>query len=147
MQAENTYKVFNWLWTSGHLCAEDIARLPDYRIKHVINLAPPNASLVLPQEAELVSGLGINYFQLPITWSNPELDKVTTFIKLLSGLEGENTWVHCVKNMRVSAFIYLYRRLHLQESDETASFPMKHIWQADDVWANFIAQAVSQPRT
>ncbi len=144
MQAENTYQVFDWLWSSGHLTAEDIAKLPDYGIKHLINLAPPNASLVLPQEAELVSGLGINYFQLPVTWSNPEPDKLATFIKLLSSLESENTWVHCVKNMRVSAFIYLYRKLHLQESDEAASFPMKHIWQADEVWRRFMANAMLQ---
>jgi protein tyrosine phosphatase (PTP) superfamily phosphohydrolase (DUF442 family) len=144
VQAENTYQIFNWLWTSGHLTAEDISELPHYGIKHLINLAPPNASLVLPGEAEMASGLGINYFQLPVTWAEPEPEKLATFIKLLSSLDGENTWVHCVKNMRVSAFIYVYRKLHLNEDDETASFPMKHIWQADEVWARFIAQAIDQ---
>jgi protein tyrosine phosphatase (PTP) superfamily phosphohydrolase (DUF442 family) len=98
---------------------------------------------VLPGEAELVSGLGINYFQLPVTWTKPEPEKLATFIKLLSSLEGENTWVHCVKNMRVSAFIYLYRRLHLGEN-ETAGFPMNQIWQPDEIWSAFIAQALRQ---
>lgn len=145
MQAESTHQVFDWLWTSGHLSEDDIAELPGYGIKHLINLAPPNASLVLPREAELVSGLGINYFQLPVTWTQPEPEKLSTFIKLLSGLEGENTWIHCVKNMRVSTFVYLYRKLHLQESDETARFPMQQVWQPDEVWTKFIAQALQRP--
>jgi len=28
MDAENTYQVFDWLWTSGQLSARDIEQLP-----------------------------------------------------------------------------------------------------------------------
>ena len=38
MDAENTYQVFDWLWTSGQLTEQDINTLPKYGIRTVINL-------------------------------------------------------------------------------------------------------------
>jgi len=48
-------------------------------------------------------------------------------------------------NMRVSVFIYLYRRLVLSESDEAASFPMRVVWTPDETWQAFIDQALVTP--
>ena len=143
MDAENCFQVFDWLWSSGQLSAADIEKLPNYKIQHVINIALPTSNPRLEREAELITGLGINYFHIPVTWENPEPEKLATFIALLTSLKGQPTWVHCAKNYRVSAFIYLFRKLHLQEQDEIANFPMKEIWQPNEVWAEFILQAKS----
>jgi protein tyrosine phosphatase (PTP) superfamily phosphohydrolase (DUF442 family) len=141
MQAENTYPVLDWLWSSGQLSVHDIQQLPALGIQHLINLAPPTSSNALQGEAEFISKLGINYFQLPVTWDNPELEKLQTFIHLLASLQGQQTWVHCAKNMRVSAFIYLFRKLYLGEAEEIAMQPMRNIWQPNAVWAQFIVAA------
>lgn len=146
MQAENTYAVFDWLWSSGQLSEHDIQQLPALGIQHVINLAPPTASNALRGEAELISGLGINYLQLPVTWDHPEQEKLQTFIHLLASLQGQKTWVHCAKNMRVSAFIYLFRKLYLAEAEEIAAQPMQSIWQPNEVWAQFIVDAKTAAR-
>ena len=142
MDAENYHQVFDWLWTSGQLSARDIGELPGLGIKSVINLALPTAGNALPGEAELVTGAGINYFQIPVPWEKPELHHLNLFFSLLGAMQSERTWVHCAKNMRVSAFIYLYRRLCLDESEETASFPLRAVWQPNEVWSKFIASAL-----
>ena len=55
MDAESTYQVFDWLWTSGQLSADDIARLPELGVRNVINLALPSSTYALKGEAELVT--------------------------------------------------------------------------------------------
>lgn len=147
IQAENTYSVFDWLWTSGQLTATDIQQLPALGIQHVINLALPTSNNALAGECEMITSLGINYFQLPVTWDKPEPEKLACFIQLLASLQHQKTWVHCAKNMRASAFIYLFRRLHLNETEATAGFPMEKIWQPNDIWTAFIGDAISRYKT
>ena len=50
------------------------------------------------------------------------------------------------KNMRVSTFIYLYRRLVLGENDATARFPMSEVWEPNEVWGRFIRAAFESSR-
>lgn len=143
MDAENTHQVFDWLWTSGQLSARDIAALPALGVKSVINLALPTASNALAGEAELVTGAGMNYFQIPVPWEAPQPRHLELFFALLDSMKGERIWVHCAKNMRVSAFVYLYRRLRLGESEAAASFPLNEVWEPNEVWAAFISGALA----
>ena len=138
MDAENTYQVFDWLWTSGQLSERDIGELPAMEIGAVVNLALPTSSNALAGEAELVTRQGLTYVQIPVEWEHPEQDQFTQFVHALKAFEGRKVWVHCAKNMRVSAFIYLYRKLVLNEDDGTATFPMREIWAPNDIWAAFI---------
>lgn len=142
MEAENTYQVFDWLWTSGQLSERDIASLPALGIEVVINLALPVSSNALPGEAELITRQGIVYVQIPVIWEKPELAQLEQFFGIMRVYEGRKVWVHCAKNMRVSAFIYLYRRLCLGESEEAASQPMQKIWVPNEVWQAFIGHAL-----
>ena len=144
MDAINTHRVFDWLWTSGQLSENDIARLPGLGIEAVINLALPTSSNALAGEAERVTREGIPYFQIPVEWENPELEQLDLFFSLLSALYGRRLWVHCAMNMRVSAFVYLYRRIILGEDAVTASFPLAEVWQPDAVWQDFIDAALAR---
>jgi protein tyrosine phosphatase (PTP) superfamily phosphohydrolase (DUF442 family) len=143
MDAENTHRVFDWLWTSGQLSEQDISQLPGLGIEAVINLALPTSSNALPGEAEMVTRLGIAYIQIPVVWERPELHQLAQFFGALKVFAGRNIWVHCAKNMRVSAFIYLYRKLCLAESEEAAALPMREVWVPNETWKAFINEAVS----
>jgi protein tyrosine phosphatase (PTP) superfamily phosphohydrolase (DUF442 family) len=145
MDAENTYQVFDWLWTSGQLSEKAIGGLPALGIEAVINLALPTSSNALPGEAELVTSLGISYFQIPVAWENPQLDELEQFFSLLAAFEGRRLWVHCAMNMRVSAFVYLYRRICRGESKAAASYPMREVWEPDGIWQAFINRALLHP--
>jgi protein tyrosine phosphatase (PTP) superfamily phosphohydrolase (DUF442 family) len=143
MDAQSTFQVFDWLWSSGQLSKRDIDELPSLGISAVINLALPSSSNALPGEAEMITGKGICYFQIPVVWESPEIDQLRLFFNLLDSLKGKNIWVHCAMNMRASAFIYLYRKLKLNEDDTQASYPMRHIWQPNEIWDSFIRRAES----
>lgn len=141
MDAPNTYQVSARLWTSGQLSERDIAELPRLGIESVINLALPTSPNALRGEDELVSGQGMDYFHIPVLWEQPALSQLETFFSIMDVLQGKKVWVHCALNMRVSAFIYLYRKLQLQETDDEAAYPMREIWQPNEVWQAFIAKA------
>ncbi|MES2625441.1 MAG: protein tyrosine phosphatase family protein [Pseudomonadota bacterium] len=143
MDAHNTYKVFDWLWSSGQLSESDIAQLPTLGIEAVINLALPTSSNALRGEAELITVHGIKYFHIPVVWEAPQLEDLSMFFAVLDALSGRKVWVHCAKNMRVSAFIYLYRKLRLDEPEEQAIFPMKEIWTPNETWQTFIERALA----
>lgn len=144
MEAVNTYRVFDWLWTSGQLSAADVSALPGIGIEAVINLAVPSSSYALPGEAELVTGLGLTYIHLPVAWENPLPQQFFQFVGLLQALQGRKVWLHCALNMRVSAFVYLYRRLVLGEKETDASFPMREIWAPNETWQEFMQQVSRQ---
>lgn len=144
IDAENTNQVFDWLWTSGQPSERDIASLSGLRIEVVINLALPTSSNALPNELELVTGQGMTYIQIPVLWEKPELTQLNQFFDILEIYENHKVWVHCAKNMRVSAFIYLYRKLCRAESEELASHPMQKVWKPNEVWQSFIRHALQK---
>lgn len=54
----------------------------------------------------------------------------------------KNIFVHCAANMRVSAFMYLYRRIHKGMSDDDARKDLEQIWLPNETWQKFIEQVV-----
>lgn len=142
MDAVNTHKIFDWLTSSGQLSQEDIRIIQKEGFDTVINLALPTSSVVLPGEAELVTGLHMNYFQIPVEWEMPELGQFLCFADLLAMLHKNNqkVWLHCVMNNRVSVFLYLYRKFVLKEPEEEAQHPMTEVWTPIPLWQEFIAE-------
>lgn len=144
VDAPNTRQVFDWLWTSGQLSLQDIARLPEFGIGAVVNLAPPTASNAVSGEAEAVAALGLPYVQIPVPWEQPEPQHLQQFFGVVDAFAGRRIWVHCARNFRVSAFVYLYRRLRLGEPHEVAQQPMCTVWQPNAVWQSFIEAVLEQ---
>jgi protein tyrosine phosphatase (PTP) superfamily phosphohydrolase (DUF442 family) len=143
MDATNTFQVFDWLWTSGQVTEADILEFPGLGIEVVINLALPSSPNALPAEADLVTGLGLAYVQIPVEWEQPLPEQFDQFVGVLKAFVGHKIWVHCAMNMRVSAFVYLYRKLVLGEEEENATFPMREIWVPNETWQEFIGRIVS----
>jgi len=110
-----------------------------------VNLALFTSSNALPGEAERVTGEGMAYVHIPVEWEHPKPGQFAQFVGVLDAFQGHKVWVHCAMNMRVSAFIYLYRRLVLSESEEAASFPMRVVWTPDETWQAFIDQVLVTP--
>lgn len=138
MDAMNVHRVSESLWSSGQLSGSDIHELPGLGVTAVINLALPTSPGALPTEAALVTGLGLSYIQIPVQWEAPRLEQFIQFQDVMHAYRGETVWVHCAKNMRVSAFLYLYRKLVLGEPDARARYPMDAVWQPNPVWCAFI---------
>ena len=136
--AENAYLAFEGLWCSGQLSAADIARLPALGVGTVINLAPPNASKVLAGEAEQVTALGLNYVQIPVSWDAPSPHQFELFAGVMAAVGHQAVWLHCARNMRASAFVYLYRLLVRGEGELQSAWPMSQVWTPNPVWQQWI---------
>ena len=77
----------------------------------VVNLALPTSDNALANEGSIVTGLGMAYLHIPVNFQAPAARDFQTFCGVMEALQGRRAFVHCAANMRVSAFIFLYRVL------------------------------------
>lgn len=110
----------------------------------VINLAlhdDPRYSL--PDEPGLVSSLGMAYVHIPVQFAEPTEADLLAFFYAMEKSAGEKVWVHCAANIRVSAFLGLYRVSRLGWSNNDAFALMHALWKPNEVWASFIADMLA----
>lgn len=124
--------------TSGMPKPEDFARIAAAGYRTVINLALPTSDNAMANEGELVTRNGMNYVQIPIAFDAPKTSDFETFSRIMDAVEGQKVFVHCAANMRVSAFLFLYRLTRGQSSRERAEQDLFRIWKPDRVWRSFI---------
>ena len=135
----NHLRVSDALTTSGQPTEEQFRRVRDAGFRRVINLAPHGTENALPDEAATLAGLGIEYVHIPVDFRAPSEEDFAHFCEAMRAAEGEPVWVHCAANMRVSAFVYRYRRDVLSENSESAARDLKKIWEPFGVWKTFVA--------
>jgi protein tyrosine phosphatase (PTP) superfamily phosphohydrolase (DUF442 family) len=128
MNAVNFVQLSDTVATSGQPAAADFPVIAAQGYRTVINLAMPTSDDALPDEGAIVTGLGMNYVHIPVPWEAPQVAQFERFTALMRLLDGEKIWVHCALNMRVSCFMYLYRRHELGWPDADARRHMDPIW-------------------
>lgn len=136
----NYLRVSDQLSTSGQPSESQLHLIKAAGFTHVINLAPHHAENALPDEANLVARLGMNYHHIPVNFQAPEEDKFHAFAALMNALQREKVWLHCAANMRASAFLYRYRRDMIGEDEQQARQRMALIWEPFGAWKPFLKQ-------
>lgn len=131
--------------TSGKIVADDVARLANLGVRHVINLAMPDADDALAGEAELMAAAGLAYTHIPVPFDAPDNVHFEAFVAAYEA-DAMPVHVHCIANMRVSAFLYRYHRDRIDMAEPEARAMMERIWSPDTgdhptlkPWAKFIA--------
>ncbi len=78
------------------------------------------------------------YIHIPISWENPEIDRLKLFCNTLKTLQEQNkkVFIHCAKNYRVSIFIYHYKKMILK--DKSAKLVLPKGFKPNKVWKNII---------
>lgn len=135
------------LGTSGQPSAAQLRAIAEAGFNAVINLAlhdDPRYSL--PDEPGTVQSLGMAYVHIPVQFSAPTQANLLEFFAAMEGHEGEKLWVHCAANMRVSAFLGLYRVIKQGWERERAFALMNELWQPNEVWSSFISSMLEQQR-
>lgn len=132
--------------TSGQPTKEQFSAIKDSGYQIVVNLALPTSTNALPDEKQVVEDLGMQYVHIPVVWENPKIEDVEQFFSVMTANADKPLFVHCAANMRVSAFMYLYRRLHEGMSDEDAKKDLYQIWVPNEVWQKFIEQVLERYR-
>lgn len=132
------------LATSGQPREDQLAAIAAAGYDVIINLAlhdDPRYSL--RDEASSVTALGLKYIHIPVRFDAPKESDLAKFFDALERHKGSRVWVHCAANMRVTAFVGLYRRLRDGWSDERSFALLREIWQPDAVWSEFIASQLA----
>jgi uncharacterized protein (TIGR01244 family) len=138
--------IFNFLpiddriLTSGQPTEAQLELVRDAGYRYVINLAPHHAENALPDEAATLKALGVAYVHIPVDFEAPTEADFERFCAAMEGIGTERVLVHCAANMRVSAFMYRYRRDVLAEDPDVISRDLERIWKPFGVWKAFVGR-------
>jgi protein tyrosine phosphatase (PTP) superfamily phosphohydrolase (DUF442 family) len=133
------------LSTSGQPNEAQLAALVGAGFEVVINLAlhdDPRYSL--RDEPGTVRSLGMEYVHIPVPFDAPTEEQLLQFFSAMERHRGRRILVHCAANLRVSAFLGLYRALRLQWPQTDAFGLMHSLWQPNPTWSSFIATVLAQ---
>lgn len=134
----NFLQISDKLVTAGQPTVKQFRAIADADYETVINLALPTSEGAIANEAQLVQSLGMEYIAIPVNWESPTIADLDKFLQAMEQRQQQKIFVHCAKNMRVSAFVYLYRRLHLNCDRGQAIADLHKIWQPNETWQKFI---------
>ena len=124
--------------TAGQPTPEQFTLIRQEGYTSVINLALETSPGAIPDEAELVTGLGMDYVHIPVEFGAPQPGDLGLFFAAMESLRDQKVFVHCIANKRVSAFMFLYRVLKLGHSIADSEMALHRIWLPDAVWQEFI---------
>lgn len=146
---ENMQDIYNFLQvgdriaTSGQPTREQFTAIKDSGYRVVVNLALPTSTNAIPDEQQLVETLGMDYISIPVVWENPTLNDMEQFFHAMETNVDKKVFVHCAANMRVSAFMYLYRRIQQGIIETEAQKNLHQIWLPNETWQQFIQKAIA----
>lgn len=132
-----------WLTTAGMPNEEQLQEIARNGYLFVINLALSTSPGAIPNEKEMLNSSGSLYYHIPVNWESPLYSDFEKFSSVMQSLKKEKTFVHCVLNMRVSIFVYLYRVMFLKETQEIAYQDVLKIWEPDQTWKKFMEEVLS----
>ena len=145
MQSKDLSKVFNYhniddlFATSGQPNAYQLRLIAQNGYEAVINLAPNSVfegSVI--NEAEILTANKVKYIHIPVNFNKPKDEDFLKFVNCLEENKDKKIWIHCAANMRVSAFVYKYRRDILKLEDSEIIEDMNLIWSPNNVWSSFL---------
>ena len=137
----NYHPINGMLTTSGQPTEQQFSLIKDAGYNYIINLAPHNAENSLTDETVLLTQLGLKYTHIPVDFNKPTLNDFEKFVSSIETSAQEKTWVHCAANMRVSAFVFKYRRDVIKDDLEKAAADLAAIWEPYGVWKHFIKKS------
>lgn len=150
MSAPQLSAIYNFLLladgtgTAGQPTSSQLAAVKAAGYDMVINLATGTTPRDLPNEANVVRGLELAYIHIPVIWDAPTPADLERFFDTMDENQDKKRFVHCIANMRVSAFMFLYRVLRQGVPGEEARATMNQIWQPNTTWQAFIDEALTQ---
>jgi uncharacterized protein (TIGR01244 family) len=103
-------KLNDQVWTGGQPWLEHLPKLKEAGIKVVINLRP-HAEYNGEREAAKVKELGMSYYNIPVSFNEPDELDADDFLKLTDEqLKNGPVFIHCAVGARVGAF-WMIRRV------------------------------------
>ncbi|CAN5291219.1 protein tyrosine phosphatase family protein [soil metagenome] len=133
-------RINDWLTSSGQPTEDQLGVIKTLAITHIVNLGLHTHEQALADEAASVRALDMHYIHIPVAFDRPTQEDFDAFGAIMQALQGQTIHVHCIANLRVSAFLYRYRREHGHVSQGEAAEEMERVWKPGGVWASFIGR-------
>lgn len=129
--------------TAGQPTVEQFAAIKAAGYEVIINLGMPDSPRAVLNEAEVVAAQAIAYIAIPVVWEAPTAADLTAFFAAMTAHQTKKRFVHCIANMRVSAFTFLYRVLVLGMPVDEARQTLYQIWEPNPIWRQFIDEQLA----
>jgi len=146
-EIQKFYQVTDQLGTAGQPFRHQFPAIQQAGYVSVINLANDDSLDAIPDEAKLVQALGLEYIAIPVEWDMPTGADLDQFFTRMDERHDKKIFVHCARNMRVSAFVYLYRIIRLGVPEPTAKADLLALWQPNETWQAFIDESLAHYKT
>ena len=130
----NFIKINELISTSGQPKIEEFEFIAKEGFEVIINLALNSSSNAIENEDKIVSSLNMSYIHIPVDFENPRISDLKLFLNILQALGANKVWLHCAKNYRVSAFMYVYHKYILHTPFEEIDLSIFEKWQPSLVW-------------
>ena len=130
--------------SAGQPTAEQFAVIKEQGFERIVYIAFTNNQNALPDEDQIVKGLGMEYMQVPVDFNNPLPDEFYAFADSMRRNTDKKTLLHCQVNARATAFSFLYRVIYEDVPVATAKADMNTVWQPNEVWRDFIFEVLAQ---
>ena len=136
--------IYNWrrldarITTSGQPSERQLAELAALGVTKVINLGLHTHEKALADEAASVAALDMVYTHIPVEFDAPTEEDFASFCVAMAQAQAQDVHIHCIANLRVSAFFYRYHTEILGINPAQARAIMESLWQPGGVWAQFI---------
>jgi len=141
----NFRAIGNKLGTAGQPTEAQFQLVRRAGFKAVINLALPTSDNAIPNAGSVVTGLGMSYVHIPVDFKAPASQDFQAFCQVMKAFNDRPVFVHCAANMRVSAFVFLYRVLRQRVARSRAERDLHAIWRPDEIWSRFIQEQLKGP--
>ena len=138
---KNFVAVSDRLGTAGQPSEAQLREVAEAGFEVVVNLGLLDPRYCLTDEAGSVTGLGLTYHHIPVDFNAPEPDDLRRFLQAMDASKDKKVFVHCAANYRVSSFVALYGQARLGWTPEAADAHIRRIWEPNETWARFIAEA------
>ena len=143
-QLRNYYRVNDSIATAGQPIAEEFNLIKKANFDLVINLALSDSPHAIKNEESLVTQAGMDYLHIPVDFKAPLLSDLQLFFDAMEKCKDKKLFIHCALNMRVSAFIFLYKTIKQQWPVQKALLDLHAVWTPDKTWQDFIDSTLAQ---
>jgi len=108
-EIKNFLRLNPQICTGGQPSLDDLARLKSEGVKAVLNLRRPDEFDAAAETAK-AKELGLRYFDIPVSVTDPKSEQADEFLKILADPENRPLFIHCRTANRVGAF-WMIRRV------------------------------------
>jgi len=140
----NYIEINELISTSGQPKVEEFEFIANDGFEVIINLATHSSSNAIENEDKIVTKLNMTYIHIPVDFENPKLSDLKLFLNILQSLGANKVLIHCAKNYRVSAFMYVYHKYILHTPFEEINLSIFDIWKPNLVWQELMKVSIEE---